>query len=140
MTDAVQTINRIVDVFPTNQQQQSRVQLSFVLLGVVAQQLLPRTKGGRVLAMEILKVNAAARNLVRENEVHQLYTILETGSREGMITMNQWLYNLFVHGEITREVALSRSTNPDQMKRMLQQGGRGTKAAAGGPQAGQAPA
>jgi twitching motility protein PilT len=74
--------------------------------------------------MEILKVNAAARNLIRESEVHQIYTILETGSREGMITMNQWLYNLFVHGEITREVALSRSTNPDQMKRMLQQGGR----------------
>ncbi|MBK8207811.1 MAG: type IV pilus twitching motility protein PilT [Planctomycetes bacterium] len=122
-TDAVQTINRIVDVFPTNQQQQARVQLSFVLLGVVAQQLLPRTKGGRVLAMEILKVNAAARNQIRESEVHQIYSILETGSREGMITMNQWLYNLYQHGEITREVALSRSTNTDQMKRMLQQGG-----------------
>jgi twitching motility protein PilT len=133
-TDAVQTINRIVDVFPANQQQQARVQLSFVLLGVVAQQLLPRTKGGRVLAMEILKVNAAARNMVRENEVHQLYTILETGSREGMITMNQWLYNLYVHGEITREVALSRSTNPDQMKRILQQGGSrgGARGGAGG--------
>jgi twitching motility protein PilT len=123
-TDAVQTINRIVDVFPTNQQQQARVQLSFVLLGVIAQQLLPRVKGGRVLAMEILKVNAAARNQIRESEVHQIYTILETGSREGMITMNQWLYNLFIHGEITREVALTRSTNPDQMKRMLAQGGR----------------
>lgn len=86
-------------------------------------------------------MNAAARNLIRESEVHQLYTILETGSREGMITMNQWLYNLFVHGEVTREVALSRSTNPDQMKRMLQQGGRGTAGAkAGGPLPGQAPA
>jgi twitching motility protein PilT len=123
-TDAVQTINRIVDVFPTNQQQQARVQLSFVLLGVVAQQLLPRVKGGRVLAMEILKVNAAARNLVRENEVHQIYTILETGSREGMITMNQWLYNLYTHGEITKEIALNRSTNTDQMKRMLSGQGR----------------
>jgi twitching motility protein PilT len=123
-TDSVQTINRIVDVFPTNQQQQARVQLSFVLLGVIAQQLLPRVKGGRVLAMEILKVNAAARNQIRESEVHQIYTILETGSREGMITMNQWLFNLYVHGEITREVALTRSTNPDQMKRMLQQGGK----------------
>lgn len=135
-TDAVQTINRIVDVFPTNQQQQARVQLSFVLLGVVAQQLLPRVKGGRVLAMEILKVNAAARNQIRESEVHQIYTILETGSREGMITMNQWLYNLYIHGEITREVALSRSTNPDQMKRMLQQGGKA--GGAGGQQAGTA--
>jgi len=123
-TDAVQTINRIVDVFPPNQQQQARVQLSFVLIGVVAQQLLPRQKGGRVLAMEILRVNAAARNMIREGDVHQLYTILETGSREGMITMNQWLYNLHIHGEIAREVALSRSTNTDQMKRMLQQGGR----------------
>jgi twitching motility protein PilT len=131
-TDAVQTINRVVDVFPTNQQQQARVQLSFVLLGVVAQQLLPRVKGGRVLAMEILKVNAATRNMIRENDVHQIYTILETGSREGMITMNQWLYNLFVHGEITREVALTRSTNPDQMKRMLQQGGRTGRAAGAG--------
>jgi twitching motility protein PilT len=131
-TDAVQTINRIVDVFPTNQQQQARVQLSFVLLGVVAQQLLPRVKGGRVLAMEILKVTAAARNLIRESEVHQLYTILETGSREGMITMNQWLFNLFTHGEISKEIALNRSTNVDQMKRMLQQGGRRGGAAEGG--------
>ena len=133
-TDAVQTINRIVDVYPPNQQQQARVQLSFVLLGVVAQQLLPRAKGGRILAMEILKVNAAARNMIRESDVHQLYTILETGSREGMITMNQWLYNLFMHGEITREVALSRSTNIDQMKRMLQKGGGGRRG--GGKQQG----
>ncbi|MCB9893593.1 MAG: type IV pilus twitching motility protein PilT [Planctomycetes bacterium] len=143
-TDAVQTINRIVDVFPTNQQQQARVQLSFVLLGVVAQQLLPRVKGGRVLAMEILKINAAARNLVRENEVHQIYTILETGSREGMITMNQWLFNLYTHGEISREIALNRSTNMDQMKRMLQQGGRrgggGTQATGGGADAAMRPA
>ena len=130
-TDAVQTINRIVDVFPPQQQQQARVQLSFVLLGVIAQQLLPRTKGGRVLAMEILKVSAAARNMIRESEVHQLYTILETGSRDGMITMNQWLYNLFAHGEITKETALSRSTNMDQMKRMLQQGGRARGGGAG---------
>ena len=65
-----------------------------------------------------------ANNMIRESDVHQLYTILETGSREGMITMNQWLYNLYMHQEITREVALSRSTNPDQMKRMLQKSGR----------------
>ncbi len=129
-TDSIQTINRIVDVFPPNQQQQARVQLSFVLLGVIAQQLLPRTKGGRVLAMEIFKVNAAARNMIREQEAHQIYTILETGAREGMITMNQWLFNLYQHGEITKEVAFSRSTNMEQMKRMLTQGGR-----AGGQQA-----
>ncbi len=128
-TDAVQTINRIVDVFPSNAQQQARVQLSFVLIGVVAQQLIPRVKGGRILAMEILRVNAAARNLIRENEVHQIYTILETGSKEGMITMNQWLFNLLQHGEISRETCTSRSsTNHEQMKRMLaggRQGGAG---------------
>ncbi len=128
-TDAVQTINRIVDVFPANQQQQARVQLSFVLIGVVAQQLIPRVKGGRILAMEILRVNAAARNMIRENEVHQIYTILETGSKEGMITMNQWLFNLLQHGEISRETCLSRSTNHEQMKRMLSSRGGGAGAA-----------
>ncbi len=143
-TDAVQTINRIVDVFPTNQQQQARVQLSFVLLGVVAQQLLPRVKGGRVLAMEILKINVADTKLLNEKAANQIYTILETGSREGMITMNQWLFNLYTHGEISREIALNRSTNMDQMKRMLQQGGRrgggGTAEAGGGAAAAMRPA
>ena len=125
-SDAVQTVNRIIDVFPTNQQQQARVQLSMVLIGAMAQQLLPRAKGGgRVMVQEILKCNAAARNMIRENEVQQLYSIMEKGRQEGMQTMNHALFELFKRGEITREQCINKATNIEQMKRMFQkmQGG-----------------
>ena len=135
-SDAVSTVTRIIDVFPTNQQQQARVQLSMVLIGVLAQQLLPRAKGGgRVLVQEILKCNVAARNMIRENEVQQLYSIIETGRGEGMQTMNYSLFELLKRGEITRENALNKSTNIDQMKRMLQKAGGGGGTAAGTPPA-----
>ncbi len=120
-SDAVTSINRIIDVFPENQQQQVRVQLSMVLIGVMAQQLIPRARGGgRILVQEILKCNIAARNMIRENEAHQMYTVMETGRGEGMKTMNSSLYELFRAGEITQEQALNKSTNLDAMKRLLQ--------------------
>jgi twitching motility protein PilT len=118
---AVQTINRIIDVFPAHQQEQIRVQLSFVLEGIISQQLLPKKGGGRVLAVEIFIPNAAIRNLIREDKTHQLYSMMQTGQTKfGMQTMNQSLFELFKKGLITYEDALSKSTIPDELLNMMQ--------------------
>ena len=118
-SDAVQTVNRIVDVFPAHQQNQVRVQLSLELLGVVSQQLIPKASGrGRVLATEVLIVNHAVRSLIREQKIHQIYSILQTGQKEGMRTMNQTLYDLYVNRVITLENALGRSSDPDDLLRL----------------------
>jgi twitching motility protein PilT len=119
---AVQTINRIIDVFPPHQQDQIRVQLSFVLEGIVAQQLIPKKTGkGRVLAVEILVPNPAIRNLIREDKVHQLYSMMQTGQAKfGMQTMNQSLYELYIKGQLSYEAALGRSPVPDEIIPMLQ--------------------
>ncbi|MFH1244901.1 MAG: type IV pilus twitching motility protein PilT [Candidatus Omnitrophota bacterium] len=121
-SDSVQTINRVVDVFPAHQQQQVRIQLSFVLLAVLAQQLIPKPKGGRILATEILISNPAVRSLIREGKTHQVYSTLQTGQKEGMRTMNQSLYELHLQGIITAEEALSRSTEPQDLERLLKKG------------------
>jgi twitching motility protein PilT len=119
---AVQTINRIVDVFSPHQQDQVRVQLSFVLEGIIAQQLIPKKDGkGRVIAVEILVPNAAIRNLIREDKVHQMYSMMQTGqSKFGMLTMNQSLYELYTKGIITYEDALGRSPIPEEFLNMVQ--------------------
>ena len=123
---AVQSINRVIDVFPANQQSQIRAQLSFVLQGVVSQMLLGRTDGpGRVLATEIMVPNAAIRNLIREDKVHQMYGIMQTGQlTSGMQTMNQSLYDLYERGAIDLEMAQSRSTEPDEFRMMIEKIGR----------------
>ncbi len=119
-SDAVQTVNRIVDVFPAHQQNQVRVQLSMELLAVFSQQLLPKASGrGRVLASEVLIVNHAIRSLIREQKIHQMYSILQTGQKEGMRTMNQSLYDLYANRVITPEEALGRSSDPDDLLRLL---------------------
>lgn len=119
---AVQTINRVVDVFPPHQQEQIRVLLSFVLEGIIAQQLLARKDGrGRVMAMEVLIPNNAIRNLIREDKVHQLYSMMQTGqSKFGMQTMNQSLLELYSKGLITEEETVRRSMVPDEMVAMLE--------------------
>ena len=118
-SDAVQTVNRIVDVFPAHQQNQVRVQLSMELLAVVSQQLIPKASGrGRVLGIEILLANHAARSLIREQKVHQLYSVIQTGQKEGMRTMNQTLYELYVNRVITLEIALARSSDPEDLMRL----------------------
>ena len=118
-SDAVQTVNRIVDVFPAHQQNQVRVQLSLELLGVVSQQLIPKASGrGRVLASEVLIVNHAVRSLVREQKIHQMYSVIQTGQKEGMRTMNQSLYDLYVSRVITLDEALARSSDPDDLLRL----------------------
>jgi len=120
-SDVVQTINRIIDVFPSHQQQQVRTQLSFTLQAVFCQQLLPRGDGkGRVLASEIMICNAAIRALVREDKIHQIQSIVQTGGRYGMRTMNQSLFELFRSHSITFDEALSHTTDPEDLKRIFQ--------------------
>jgi twitching motility protein PilT len=125
----VQTINRIIDVFPPYQQSQVRAQLSFVLEGVLSQQLIPRASGtGRALALEIMVPNAAIRNLVREDKVHQIYSQMQIGqSKHGMQTLNQSLISLYTRNIISLEEAMGRSNDPDEFKTML------ANAASGGP-------
>ncbi len=119
-SDAVQTVNRIVDVFPAHQQNQVRVQLSLELLGVISQQLIPKTGGrGRVLASEVLIVNHAVRSLIREQKIHQMYSVIQTGQKEGMKTMNQSLYDLYVNRVISLDDALARSNDPDDLMRLM---------------------
>ena len=119
---AVQTINRIIDVFPSHQQEQIRVQLSFVLEGIIAQQLIPRKNGqGRVLATEIFVPTPAIRNLIREDKSHQIYSMMQAGQAKfGMITMNQSLFQLYKKGELSYEDALNKSTVPDELLNMMQ--------------------
>ena len=121
---AAQTINRIVDIFPAHQQDQIRVQLSFVLEGILCQALLPRASGtGRALAMEILRPNAAIRNLIREDKVHQIYGMMQTGqAKYGMQTFNQSLAALYFKRLITLPTALARSSLPDELQDLIERG------------------
>ncbi|MCX5786758.1 MAG: type IV pilus twitching motility protein PilT [Elusimicrobia bacterium] len=120
-SDAAQTINRIIDVFPPHQQEQIRVQLSFVLQGVFAQQLLASSSGtGRVLACEVLMANSAVRNLIREQKIEQINTIIQTGGKYGMVTMNQALVDLYKKQKITYQEAVTRSSDPEDLKKLLQ--------------------
>jgi twitching motility protein PilT len=121
---AAQTINRIIDVFPPHQQAQVRAQLSLILEGILCQTLLPRANGkGRVLALEILIPNAAIRNLIREDKVHQIYSAMQTGQLKfGMQTFNQSLATLYFKKEITLEMALSRSSHPEELQEMINRG------------------
>jgi twitching motility protein PilT len=119
-SDAVQSVNRITDVFPAHQQQQVRIQLSFVLLAIFAQQLIPSTaKEERRLAIEILLASAGIRALIREGKTHQSYSLMQTSQREGMRTMNQSLSELYAKREISTEEALSRSHDPDELLRLI---------------------
>ncbi len=117
----VQTINRIIDAFPTSQQQQVRTQLAFVLEGVLSQTLLPLASGkGRSLALEIMVPNTAIRALIRDDKVHQIYSQMQMGQDKfGMQTMNQSLFMLYHTKKITREIALSRSSDPEELKQMI---------------------
>lgn len=118
---AVQTINRIIDIFPSTQQAQVRAQLSLVLQGVVCQQLIPRLDGrGRALAVEIMIPNPAIRNLIREEKVHQIYSQLQVGQLKfGMQTMTQSLVDLFSRRLISYEEALGHATELEEVRGML---------------------
>ena len=135
---AASTINRIIDVFPAHQQSQIRTQLSMVLEAVLCQALLPRAdRKGRVMAMEILVPTAAIRNLIREDKVHQVYSMMQAGQeKHGMQTFNQSLLWLYRRGWITLELARQRSHNVDELQSMIDRGlGLGPPAQAGLAQA-----
>jgi twitching motility protein PilT len=121
---AASTINRIVDVFPAHQQPQIRAQLSLVLEGILCQALLPKASGtGRVLALEIMVPNAAIRNLIREDKIHQIYSAMQTGQEKfGMQTFNQSLASLYFAKQITLQMALGRSSNADELQDMINRG------------------
>ncbi len=121
---AVSTINRIVDVFPAHQQPQIRAQLSLVLEGVMCQTLMPHISGrGRVMAMEILVPNAAIRNLMREDKIHQIYSAMQTGQEKfGMQTFNQSLATLYFQKKVALEMAILRSSNPDELQDIISRG------------------
>lgn len=116
---AAEAINRIVDVFPTNQQEQVRVQLSFVLQGIISQQLIPRIGGGRSLALEILVATPAVRAVIRDDKIHQIYSLIQAGQKYGMRTMNQSLYDLYMKKRISHNDALGRSTNMQELEEMI---------------------
>jgi twitching motility protein PilT len=121
---AAQTINRIIDIFPANQQSQIRTQLSLVLEGIVCQSLLPRADGkGRVVSLEILVPNPAIRNLIRDDKIHQIYGAMQTGQEKlGMQTANQSLVSLHMKRLITLETALGASSNRDELQDMINRG------------------
>ena len=120
-SDAVQTVNRVIDIFPHGQQAQIRTQLSFVLEGIVSQQLLRLAKGdGRCVALEVLVSTHGIRANIRDDKIHQLYSAIQTGGREGMITMNTSLVDLVALGKITREVALSSTGRYDELSELLE--------------------
>lgn len=120
----VQTVNRIIDVFPAYQQPQVRAQLSLVLEGVICQSLIPKASGkGRALALEVMVPNPAIRNLIREDKIHQVYSSMQTGQLKfGMQTFNQSLSDLVLRGEIAQDVALGYSSNQDELRELINRG------------------
>ena len=121
---ASQTINRIIDIFPSHQQSQVRTQLSLILEGIITQSLLPRADGrGRVVASEILIPTPAIRNLIREDKIHQIYSSMQTAQEKtGMQTFNQSLAVLYFKRLITLELAMSVSHNPDELSEIINRG------------------
>jgi twitching motility protein PilT len=112
-------VNRIVDVFPTNQQEQVRVNLSFTLQAVVSQTLIPKVGGGRVMAMEILVATPAIRAIIRDDKIHQIYSMMQSGQKFGMKTMNQSLAELYQSGKISINDAMNYSHNPQELGEIL---------------------
>ncbi len=133
--DAPQTVDRIIDVFPSHQQAQIRTQLANALQGIVTQTLLPKRDGkGRVVACEVLVPTPGIRNLIREGKNHQIYSAMQTGSKFGMQTMDSSLVDLVRRGQISREEAEKRSNDPEELNRLM--GGGSGNAASGGSASG----
>jgi twitching motility protein PilT len=122
--DAPSTVDRLIDVFPAAQQEQIRVQIASTLQGIVTQTLLPTADGrGRVAALEILLPDDAVRNLIRQAKVEQIYSVMQTNTSRGMQTLEQAMLDLVRHGKIGTEMALQRSSRPDQLRSLLQRHG-----------------
>jgi twitching motility protein PilT len=117
---AAESINRIIDVFPSHQQSQVRAQLAFVLEGVVTQTLLPRAKGsGRVVATEVMVCTPAVRACIRDDKIHQIYSIMQAGKKHGMQTLNDSLYQVYMQREVLLEDCLKASSDPTEFLRMV---------------------
>lgn len=117
---AAKTIDRVIDVFPPHQQQQIRIQLASVIQSIISQQLLPRANGkGRVAAFETMIATPAIRNLIREEKIHQIDTVIQTSGKQGMQTMDKSLLELYKKGIISRETALSQAINQDIVRRYI---------------------
>jgi twitching motility protein PilT len=114
-----ESINRIIDVFPTSQQEQVRVTVSFVLQAVISQQLIPKIGGGRMLALEIMICTPAIRALIRDDKIHQIYSLMQAGQKYGMRTMNQSLAELYLKHKITLGDAIGRSSNIQELNELL---------------------
>ena len=132
---AASTINRVIDVFPSHQQSQIRAQLSLVLEGILCQALLPKPGGqGRCMAMEVLVPNAAVRNLIREDKIHQVYSAMQSGQDKfGMQTFNQSLASLYFQKQISLDTAVQRSSMPDELNEMINRGAGLTRGAPAPP-------
>jgi twitching motility protein PilT len=118
---AISSLNRVIDVFPSHQQQQIRAQLSFTLVAVVSQILVPRMNGGRVPAVEVMLPNTAIRNLLREDKIHQIYSIMQVGQgATGMQTMNQALFLLYQRRQISLEVAYEHASDAEELRMMME--------------------
>ena len=118
-SSAANTINRILDVFPANQQQQVKIQLGQILKGVVCQQLVPKVGGGQVAVFEIMKATPAIQNMIREGKLHQLDSEMQAGAAEGMCTMDGSLLKLYREGVITKETALISCVHYETMLKRL---------------------
>jgi twitching motility protein PilT len=117
---AAEAINRIIDVFPSHQQSQVRAQLAFVLEGIVTQTLLPKRSGsGRAMAAEILVVTPAIRALIRDDKIHQIYSMMQSGKKHGMQTLNDALYQLYLAKEVSEEECLRVTSDPTEFLRMI---------------------
>ncbi|HZF56704.1 MAG TPA: type IV pilus twitching motility protein PilT [Polyangiaceae bacterium] len=125
---AVSSINRIIDVFPPHQQSQIRAQLSFTLVAVMTQLLVPRMNGGRVPAVEVMVPNAAIKNLIREDKIHQIYSQMQVGQgASGMQTMNQALLQLYQRRQISLDVAYEHASDVDELRMMVEGRGSGVR-------------
>ena len=121
--NAAESVDRMIDVFPAQEQEQIRVQLSNNLLAILSQQLLPRAgQPGRIAAIEVMIASAAIRNLVRENKAHQITSIIQTSAEAGMQTMDQALRDLYKQSLITYEVAMRRAQNPAELEKLIHGG------------------
>jgi twitching motility protein PilT len=124
-TGAQGTVNRIIDAFPTNQQEQVRTQLSTAIIGVVSQALLPKIGGGRVAAYEVLVCTPAIGNLIRENKTFRINSAIQTGTKLGMQLLDDSLFKLWREKKVTEEDVLAKSQNPDQLAERIAKAQRG---------------
>ncbi|MDO4550764.1 MAG: type IV pilus twitching motility protein PilT [Planctomycetia bacterium] len=116
-SSAAGTVNRIIDVFPTNQQEQIRTQLATAILGILCQQLLPKVGGGRVAAYEMLVVDSATANIIRENKIFRLTSVIQTGARKGMVLLDDYIFKLWRKGLVTEEDALAKCNSPEDLSK-----------------------